>query len=133
MLIILILHTWKMICFIAIPDPNTTFTATGRSLGESLTLDCTVDVVDDLYNINVNISIVKNEGLITSATGSGDTTTMIMIDSIRSSDAGDYQCIVNITQPDIDYKFNGMESTEVMLTCMLFLNYCSIVIVFLHM
>ena len=42
-----------------------------------------------------------------------------MIDSIRSSDAGDYQCIVNITQPDIDYEFNGIESTQVILTCML--------------
>ena len=75
-------------------------------------------MLDDLlYNISVK---VKNEGgLITSATGSGDATAMIMIDSLRSSDAGDYQCIVNITQSDIDYEFNGIESTQVILTCML--------------
>ena len=104
---------------LAILIPNITFNATtGRSLGESLTFNCTVDVLDDLlYNISVK---VKNEGgLITSATGSGDTTAMIMIDSLRSSDAGNYQCIVNITQSDIDYEFNGMESTQVILTCML--------------
>uniref|UniRef100_A0A1X7UP85 Uncharacterized protein n=1 Tax=Amphimedon queenslandica TaxID=400682 RepID=A0A1X7UP85_AMPQE len=83
----------------AIPVPNITFTTTtGRSLGESLTLNCTVDVLDDLYNINATSSIVRNGELITSTTGSGDTTAMIMIDSLRSSDAGDYQCIVNITQ-----------------------------------
>ena len=76
-------------------------------------------MLDGLYNINVNVSIVKNQGLITSTSKSGDTTAMIMIDSLRSSDAGDYQCIVNITQSDINYEFNGMESTQVILTCML--------------
>ena len=75
-------------------------------------------MLNELFNISVNISIVKGE-LITSATGSGDTTAVIMIDSLRSSDAGDYQCIVNITQPDIDYEFNGMETAQVILTCML--------------
>ncbi|XP_019851148.1 PREDICTED: hemicentin-1-like [Amphimedon queenslandica] len=101
----------------AIPVPNITFTTTtGRSLGESLTLNCTVDVLDDLYNINVTSSIVRNGELITSTTRPGDTTAMIMIHSIRSSDAGDYQCIVNITQSDIDYEFNGMETAQVILT-----------------
>ena len=104
----------------AIPVPNITFTtATGRSLGESLTFNCIVDVLDDLYNINVISSIIRNGELITSTIGSGDTTAIYMIDSLRSSDAGDYQCIVNITQSDIDYEFNGMESTQVILTCML--------------
>ena len=113
----ILLHAYY---FIAIPVPNITFiTTTGRSLGESLTLDCTVDVLDGLYNINVTSSIVRNGELITSTSESGDTTAMIMIDSLRLSDAGDYQCIVNITQSDIDYEFNGMESTQVILTCML--------------
>ncbi|XP_019851150.1 PREDICTED: mucin-3A-like [Amphimedon queenslandica] len=101
----------------AIPVPNITFTTTiGRSLGESLTHNCTVDVLDDLYNINVTSSIVRNGELITSTTGSGDTTAMIRINSLKSSDAGDYQCIFNITQPDIDYEFNGIESAQVILT-----------------
>ena len=106
--------------FLAISVPNITFTTTtGRSLGESLTFNCTVDVLDDLYNINATGSIVRNGKLITSSTGSGDTTAMETIYPLRSSDAGDYQCIVNITQPDIDYEFNGMETAQVILTCML--------------
>ena len=76
-------------------------------------------MLDDLYNINVTSSIVKNGEVITSTTGSGDTTAVIMIDSLRSSDAGDYQCIVNITQSDIDYKFNLMEIAQLILTCTL--------------
>ncbi|XP_019849961.1 PREDICTED: hemicentin-1-like [Amphimedon queenslandica] len=101
----------------AIPVPNITFTTTtGRSLGEILTINCTVDMLDELYNNNVISSIVRKGELIASATGSGDTTAMIMINSLRSSDAGEYQCIVNITQPDIDYEFNGMETTQVILT-----------------
>ena len=74
-------------------------------------------MLDGLYNINVNVSVLKDGELTNGSTGSGDTTTMIMTDSLRSSDAGDYQCIVNITQSDIDYEFNGMESTQVMITC----------------
>ena len=100
-------------------------------MGENLILYCTVDVLDDLYNINVTSSIVRNGELITSTSEYGDTTAMIMIDSLRSSDAGDYQCIVNITQSDIDYKFNGMESTQVILTCMLKYNVqCSSILIF---
>ena len=76
-------------------------------------------MLDDLYNINVNVSVLNDVELINGSTGSGDTTAMIIIDSLRSSDAGDYQCIVNITQSDIDYEFNGTESTQVILTCML--------------
>ena len=75
-------------------------------------------MLDDLYNIDINISIVRNGELITSTFESGDTAAMNMIDSLRSSDAGDYQCIVDITQSDIDYEFNGIESTQVILTCM---------------
>uniref|UniRef100_A0A1X7V2B3 Protein-tyrosine-phosphatase n=1 Tax=Amphimedon queenslandica TaxID=400682 RepID=A0A1X7V2B3_AMPQE len=41
---------------------------------------------------------------------------MIMIDSLRSSDAGDYQCIVNVTQSGTYYEFNGTESAQVILT-----------------
>ncbi|XP_019851151.1 PREDICTED: protein sidekick-1-like [Amphimedon queenslandica] len=105
----------KAICeSISVPDITFT-TTTGRSLGESLILNCTVDV-HDLYNISANISIVRNGELITSATGSGDTTAMIMIDSLRSSDAGDYQCIVNVTQSGTYYEFNGTESAQVILT-----------------
>ena len=110
-----------LLIYAAIPIPNITVTASNNKIaGESLIPDCTVDVPDNLYNINVYISIVSNQrGVIANNTGSGDTTAIGIINASRSSDAGDYQCIVNITQSDIDYVFNGMESTQVILTCML--------------
>ena len=104
---------------LAIPVPIVTFTATPSSqlVGESLVLNCTVDVLDNLYNINVDVSIVRSDGVvITSDTGSGSTTLNHTLNPLRSSDAGGYQCLVNITQDDIDYQFNDMESAQVMLT-----------------
>ena len=104
----------------AIPVPNITYTTTnGRSLGESLTFNCTVDVLDGLFNVNVNISVARNGKLLTSTTGSSDITAMNTINALITSDTGDYQCIVNITQSDIDYEFDGIESIQVILTCML--------------
>ena len=96
-----------------------TFTATPSSqlVGESLVLNCTVDVLDDLYDINVDVSIVRNDGqVVTRDIGSGDATVNYTLNPLRSSDAGSYQCLVNITQDDIDYQFVDTESTQVMLT-----------------
>ncbi|XP_019851644.1 PREDICTED: uncharacterized protein LOC105312652, partial [Amphimedon queenslandica] len=39
-----------------------------------------------------------------------------MIDLLRSSDAGDYQCIVNITQSDTGYQFSGTKTAQVIIT-----------------
>ena len=43
---------------------------------------------------------------------------MNTINALLTSEAGEYQCIVNITQSDIDYEFDGMGSIQVILTCM---------------
>ena len=106
---------------LAIPVPVVTFTATPSSqlVGESLVLNCTVDVLDDLYNINVDVKIVRSDGLvIANDTGSGDAMLNYTLNPIRSSDAGGYLCLVNITQGgDIDYQFINTESTQVNLTC----------------
>ena len=104
---------------LAIPVPVVTFTATPSSqlVGESLVLNCTVDVLDDLYNINVDVRIVRRDGVvIANDTGSGNTTLNYTLNPLRSSDAGGYQCLVNITQVDIDYQLNDTESTQVNLT-----------------
>ena len=75
---------------------------------------------DELYNVTVNISVFRNgELIINSTTGSDDAMAIYVINFLRSSDAGGYQCVVNITQSDIDYEFNGMKSTQVILKCML--------------
>ena len=102
-----------------IPVPVVTFTATPSSqlVGESLVLNCAVDVLDDLYNINVDVRIVKSDGqVIANDTGSGNTTVNYTLNPLSSSDAGGYQCLVNIMQDDIDYQYVDLESTQVNLT-----------------
>ena len=102
-----------------IPVLIVTFTATPSSqlVGESLVLNCTVDVLDDLYNIIVDVRIVRSVGVvIANDTRSGDATLIYTLNPLRSSDAGGYQCLVNITQDDIDYQFVDTESTQVNLT-----------------
>ena len=104
---------------LAIPVPVLTFTATpsSQSVGGSLVLNCAVDVLDDLYNIIVDVKIVRSDGVvIANDTGSGDATLNYTFNPLRSSDAGGYQCLVNITQDVIEYHFVDMESTQVMLT-----------------
>ena len=109
-----------------VPVPIVTFTATPSSqlVGESLVLNCTVDVLDDLYNINVDVRIVRSDGVvIANDTGSGDATLNYTLNPLRSSDAGGYQCFVNITQDVIDYQFIDLESTQVILTSEFYINY----------
>ena len=107
---------------LAISVPVVTFTAIPGSqlVGESLVLNCTVDVLDDLYNINVDVSIVRSDGVvIANDTGSRNTTLTHTLNLLRASDAGGYHCLVNITQDDISYQFIDTESTQVNLTCKL--------------
>lgn len=106
---------------IAIPIPIVTFNVTtGGLLGETLVVVCTVDLLDDLYNINVNVSILawNDEGLdiISTNTGSGDTTTGNTVPALSSSNAGDYQCTVNITQHVVNYEFSSIETRQLILT-----------------
>ena len=112
---------------LAIPVPIVTFTATPSSqlVGESLVLNCTVDVLDDLYNINVDVRIVRSDGVaIANDTGFGNTTEVYTLDPLRASDAGGYQCLVNITQDDINYQFIDIEFTQVNLTRKLNVLHC---------
>ena len=91
-------------------------------MGESIVFNCTVDVLNDLYTIIVNVSIARNDGsTIYNDIGSGDTTVTYSLSPLRSSDAGGYECRVNITQPDINYQFNDMESAQIILTSKFYL------------
>lgn len=86
-----------------------------------------MDLLDDLYNINVNVSILawNDEGLdiISTNTGSGDTTTGNTVPALSSSNAGDYQCTVNITQHVINYEFSSIETRQLILTSELIIIY----------
>ena len=101
---------------LAMPAPVVTFTATPSSqlVGESLELNCAVDVLNNLYNINADVRIVRSDGEV--VTRSSNTTLNYTLNPLRSSDAGGYHCLVNITQVDIDYQLNDTESTQVNLT-----------------
>ena len=104
---------------LAIPIPIVPFTATPSSqlVGESLVLNCAVDVLNDLYNINIDVRIVRSDGqVIANDTSSGNITVNYTLNPLRSSDAGGYQCLVNITQNDINYQIVDTESTQVNLT-----------------
>ena len=118
---------------LAIPIPIVIFTATPSSqlVGESLVLNCTVDVLDDLYNIIVDVKIVRSDGVvIANDTGSGDATEDYTLDPLRASDAGGYQCLVNITQDDINYQFIDTDSTQVNLTCKLNVLHCILFLIY---
>ena len=118
---------------LAISTPIVTFTATpsSRLVGESLVLNCAVVVLDDLYNVNVDVSIVRSGGeVVNRNTGSGNTALTHTLNLLRTSDAGRYQCLVNITQDDINYQFIDTESTQVNLTCELNVLICILFLIY---
>ena len=96
--------------FIAIPLPTVTLVTIGSvTLGESISVICSVDVLDDLYNIAVNISIVRiDQGVIAVNYSTGDTSVSLSIESLMISNAGQYQCIVNVTQSITGYEFSNI-------------------------
>ena len=61
------------------------------------------------YYSTVTVSIVTNGRSIANDTRHGENllfATSVSIDSLRVSDAGEYQCIVTVTPYGINYQFN---------------------------
>ena len=80
-------------------------------------VECSVDVLDDLYDITVNISIVRIDGgILNNSIGSGDISVSLLSESLMTSDAGQYQCIVDINQSSINYQFTNVTSFELTTT-----------------
>ena len=72
---------------------------------------CSVDVDDNLYNIVVIITIVKiEEGVIDSSESPGDNSVFISYTPLMTSQSGQYQFIVNISQTDISYQVSYIET-----------------------
>ena len=111
--------------FIAIPLPTVTLVTIGSvTLGESISVICSVDVLDDLYDIAVNISIVRiDQGVIAVNYSTGDTSVSLSIESLMTSNAGQYQCIVNLTQSTIGYEFSNVTSFDINTTSKYSINY----------
>ena len=81
--------------------------ATGSGIaGEGYILDCTVDVLDNLYNaiVTVNLTRVDDGTILADTDGPGGVISVSHpFTTLRTSDAGMYSCIVYIYQPDISY------------------------------
>ena len=80
-----------------------------------------MDVLDDLYNIAVNISMVRiDQGVIAV---NYSTSVSLSIESLMTSNAGQYQCIVNLTQSTIGYEFSNVTSFDINTTSKYSINY----------
>ena len=69
---------------------------------------CSVDIIDDLLNIELNITFLRiTDGsyeVLKYEESSGDTTISVYFTPLRSSDSGRYRCSVDIRQTVIDYQ-----------------------------
>ena len=90
----------------------TIITSTGTAVvGESYSVVCSVNLDDNFYNIVVNTTIIKiGEGGVNSSVTSGDSSVSISYTPLMTSHSGQYQCIVNISQIDINYQVSYIET-----------------------
>ena len=81
---------------------------------------CSVDIEDDLLNIELNITFLRvidggNE-LLEYEESSGDATISVYFTPLRTSDSGRYRCSVDISQADINYQDVFYESFTISTT-----------------
>ena len=72
------------------------------NINDNHTLICSVDIVDTLLNIELNITFVRVKQ--TYIGSSGDANISVYFTPLRTSDSGRYRCSVDISQTDIDYQ-----------------------------
>ena len=103
----MVCYSTNLVLFIAIPVPVINVTAIGTgAIGENYSVLCSVDVDDSLYNIVVNTTIVKvgESVVVNSSVSTGDNSVSIPYTSLMTSHSGQYQCLVDISQIDINYQ-----------------------------
>ena len=118
------LYVFIFSCFfyLDIPDPVITITPIGSgNISDNYTLMCSVDISDDLLNIELNITFLRvtNGGneVLTYIESSGDATISVYFTPLRTSDSGRYRCSVDISQTDINYQDVFYESFTINTTC----------------
>ena len=104
-------HLFIFSCFfyLDIPDPTIIITPTGSgNISDNYTLMCSVDIVDDLLNIKLNITFLRvTDGgfeVLEYEESPGDATITVYFTPLRTSDSGRYRCSVDIRQTDINYQ-----------------------------
>ena len=98
-------------CFFCldIPDPVITIIPIGSgNISDSHTLMCSVDIVDTLLNIELNINFVRVTNgeyeVLRHIESSGDANITVYFTPLRTSDSGRYRCSVDIRQTVINYQ-----------------------------
>ena len=83
---------------------------------------CSVDIADDLLNIQLNTTFVRvidgDYEVLTYIESSGDATISVYFIPLRTSDSGRYRCSVDIRQTDINYQDVFYESFTINTTSM---------------
>ena len=95
--------------YVDIPDPVITITPTGSgNISDNYTLMCSVNVTDDLLNIELNVTFLRvTDGeyeVLTYIESSDDATISVYFTPLRTSDPGRYRCSVDTRQTDINYQ-----------------------------
>ena len=104
-------HLFIFSCFfyLDIPDPTIIITPTGSgNISDNYTLMCSVDIVDDLLNIKLNITFLRvTDGgfeVLEYEESPGDATITVYFTPLRTSDSGRYRCSVDIRQTAFNYQ-----------------------------
>ena len=95
--------------YLDIPDPVITITPTSSSnISDNYTLMCSVDIVDDLLNIRLNITFLRitdgSNKVLSYKESSEDSVINVHFTPLMTSDSGIYTCSLDIRQIVIDYQ-----------------------------
>ena len=95
--------------YLDIPDPVITITPTGSGkVNDNYTLMCSVDIVDDILNIQLNITFLRitNESyeVLKYIKCSGDAVITVDFTPLKTSNSGRYSCSVDMRQATVDYQ-----------------------------
>ena len=107
--------------YLDIPDPVITITPIGSgNISDNYTLMCSVNIVDDLLNIQLNITFVRvidgKYEVLEYEESSADASISVYFTPLRTSDSGRYRCSVDISQTDINYQNVFYESFTINIT-----------------
>ncbi len=79
-------------------------------MGNMLTLTCYIDTIDDLYNVTVSSSIIRNSNDVKSIESQGDAIVELTYNPLMATDVGDYSCLTILMQQEINLNltFSGV-------------------------